>query len=455
LYLDAVCSAGDARLLVWYRAEGFLANESSTAESAVEAVPEAVDAARRAAEVLSDPSVAWPDEVKADIADVVTSERANADALEANLSGVTKDNFATAWQKHKDRPSSSTGAGERVREYFGLGQPGDCMKGAYSNEIYMAMVLQLSPTLKNRSSDEVLALGQQACSMRSADLTDSLITDELVSAGLQAFESGTVLSAADAYLCPPTPGASEPTPADKGDVDAVLDHFIAANLLLTQMKADTTEDALAQVEAAQREWAKAGDALRVGVPGIPEETSDAVLKALDRTQTSMTAYVRCARSSTAAACDDESSATAEEATALGTEVALLIPYGSRSGDEYIAALEGGGAASAATETQSPPQDTGTATVSQSNALEKAAEYLDYSAFSRQGLIDQLEYEGFSNADATYGADAVGADWNQQAALKAQEYLDYSGFSRTGLIQQLEYEGFTRSQAAFGADAAGL
>ena len=95
------------------------------------------------------------------------------------------------------------------------------------------------------------------------------------------------------------------------------------------------------------------------------------------------------------------------------------------------------------------------TVSESNARKKAASYLEYSAFSRSGLIEQLEYEGFSNQDATYGADAVGANWNEQAAKKAASYLEYSAFSRSGLIKQLEYEGFTTAQAEYGVSTTGL
>ena len=45
------------------------------------------------------------------------------------------------------------------------------------------------------------------------------------------------------------------------------------------------------------------------------------------------------------------------------------------------------------------------TVAQSNAKKSATSYLKYSAFSRTGLIGQLEFEGFSTADATYGVDA--------------------------------------------------
>ena len=74
------------------------------------------------------------------------------------------------------------------------------------------------------------------------------------------------------------------------------------------------------------------------------------------------------------------------------------------------------------------------------------------AFSRTGLIKQLEYEGYSTADATYGVDAQNADWNQQAALKAEEYLDFMSFTRSELISQLEYEGFTSEQAVHGVGA---
>ena len=92
------------------------------------------------------------------------------------------------------------------------------------------------------------------------------------------------------------------------------------------------------------------------------------------------------------------------------------------------------------------------TVSQRNAVNKGASYLKFSAFSRTGLIGQLEYEGFSLDDATYGTDAQNADWNAQAVKKGASYLKFSAFSRTGLIGQLEYEGFTTEQATFGTDA---
>jgi len=101
-----------------------------------------------------------------------------------------------------------------------------------------------------------------------------------------------------------------------------------------------------------------------------------------------------------------------------------------------------------------PADPSGMTTGQRNALEHAKRYLNISAFSRSGLIEQLEYEKYSNADATFAADNCGADWNEQAAKKAQRYLEISSFSRDSLIGQLEYDGFTHDQAVYGAEQNG-
>ena len=70
------------------------------------------------------------------------------------------------------------------------------------------------------------------------------------------------------------------------------------------------------------------------------------------------------------------------------------------------------------------------------------------------MIQQLEFEGFTNGEAVNGADLCGADWKEQAAIKAQEYLDFSSFSKAELISQLEFEGFTNEEAQHGAQAVG-
>ena len=95
------------------------------------------------------------------------------------------------------------------------------------------------------------------------------------------------------------------------------------------------------------------------------------------------------------------------------------------------------------------------TAAQENARQSAESYLEFSAFSRKGLIRQLKYEGYSTKDATYAVDAINANWNKQAAKAAQNYLDMSSFSRSGLIEQLEYEGYTTKQATYGVNTTGL
>jgi colicin import membrane protein len=95
------------------------------------------------------------------------------------------------------------------------------------------------------------------------------------------------------------------------------------------------------------------------------------------------------------------------------------------------------------------------TLSQQNALRSAQNYLDFQAFSRSGLIKQLEFEEYSTEDATWAVDRVEVDWNEQAAKSAQNYLDFQAFSRQGLIDQLIFEGFTAKQAEYGVSQTGL
>ena len=115
-----------------------------------------------------------------------------------------------------------------------------------------------------------------------------------------------------------------------------------------------------------------------------------------------------------------------------------------------------GSSSSSDDTESVEPETATEyaneTVSQENARKSAESYLAYSSFSRSGLIGQLEYEEFSNADAVYAVDILNVDWNAQAKGSAESYLNSSAFSRSGLIGQLEYEGFSTEEATYGVDA---
>lgn len=134
-----------------------------------------------------------------------------------------------------------------------------------------------------------------------------------------------------------------------------------------------------------------------------------------------------------------------------------VPGGGEASDEE-AVREDGETEAPREETLSQPgttpSDTGTVTMGMRNALDTARDYLDFMAFSYSGLIDQLEYEGYTYDEAVYAVDNCGADWYEQAALCAVNYLDTMSFSRSGLIDQLEYEGFTYDQAVYGVEQAG-
>lgn len=135
-------------------------------------------------------------------------------------------------------------------------------------------------------------------------------------------------------------------------------------------------------------------------------------------------------------------------------VAILLLLVACGGAEVSSGGSTGGSDGAAPASE-PIEETGSnLTMGQQQAVAKAQEYLDFAAFSNQGLVDQLVYEGFSKADATFAVDYIAPDWNAQAAQKAQEYLDMSSFSRQGLIDQLVFEGFTQAQAEYGAKAVG-
>lgn len=98
----------------------------------------------------------------------------------------------------------------------------------------------------------------------------------------------------------------------------------------------------------------------------------------------------------------------------------------------------------------------TLTDQQQLAVQAAQNYLDFSAFSKQGLIDQLSSkygDAYSVKDATAAVNTLTVDWNEQAAKSAKNYLDMSPFSCSGLIDQLASpygDKFTKSQATYGA-----
>lgn len=91
-----------------------------------------------------------------------------------------------------------------------------------------------------------------------------------------------------------------------------------------------------------------------------------------------------------------------------------------------------------------------------SALDAAEKYLTFMSFSRRELTEQLEYEGFSNADAKYAVENCSADWFDQATGKAELYMtEVGGFSYKTMVDQLKHDGFTSFEAEHGAKHVGL
>jgi hypothetical protein len=142
---------------------------------------------------------------------------------------------------------------------------------------------------------------------------------------------------------------------------------------------------------------------------------------------------------------------------VGAAVLGLIALGSIGNSDNTSASSSRTAPASRTVVVTPTTTQSGFTPAQDNAIAKAESYLDYTAFSRKGLIEQLEFSQFSTADATFAVEHLEAngsvDWNEQAVKKAKSYLEYTSFSLQGLVEQLEFSGFTPAQAQYGANTA--
>lgn len=104
-------------------------------------------------------------------------------------------------------------------------------------------------------------------------------------------------------------------------------------------------------------------------------------------------------------------------------------------------------------TEEPTEEAPAMSQEEANAIESAQSYLSFAGFSREGLIEQLKFEGYSYKASVFAVDVLGVDWKEQAVKSAESYLDSGAFSKQGLIEQLEFEGYTHDQARYGVEQA--
>ena len=89
------------------------------------------------------------------------------------------------------------------------------------------------------------------------------------------------------------------------------------------------------------------------------------------------------------------------------------------------------------------------------ALCCAYSYLSLAPFSLSGLRAQLLFERFTEEECAYALDACQADWDAQALRAAKKYLSSPGaaFTQKSLVLRLRSDGFTDAQAKYGAASA--
>ncbi len=89
------------------------------------------------------------------------------------------------------------------------------------------------------------------------------------------------------------------------------------------------------------------------------------------------------------------------------------------------------------------------------AIMCAKNYLLFKNYSLKKLVEDLEtYEKFTHKQAVFAAHNCRIDWNKQALYAAEDYLTKVSFFEDGLIKQLERDGFTHEQAVFAAKQKG-
>ena len=88
------------------------------------------------------------------------------------------------------------------------------------------------------------------------------------------------------------------------------------------------------------------------------------------------------------------------------------------------------------------------------ALELAKIYIGVMPFSHGGLVQQLEFEGYTYEAAVYAADNCGADFREEALKAAANYLSVVPFSHTALIDQLVFDKYLNADAVYAADNCG-
>lgn len=91
-----------------------------------------------------------------------------------------------------------------------------------------------------------------------------------------------------------------------------------------------------------------------------------------------------------------------------------------------------------------------ATSEEKAGLRRAVDYSDTMHLSKQGIYEQLIYDGFSTETSQYVIDNMVGDWNHNALMRAKSYQSDMNMSNNDIYNQLtsSADGFTPDQANY-------
>lgn len=147
-------------------------------------------------------------------------------------------------------------------------------------------------------------------------------------------------------------------------------------------------------------------------------------------------------------CSTGKSSSSSEAKSSSVENNNIIETTSPKNEETTAPIETEAAEATVETTKS---STPSISREYQNALGSAESYLSYTAFSKEGLYEQLIFEKYSDEAARYAVDNVSTDWKENAVKAAESYLSYSTFSKQELYEQLIFEKYTDEEAQYAVD----
>ena len=92
---------------------------------------------------------------------------------------------------------------------------------------------------------------------------------------------------------------------------------------------------------------------------------------------------------------------------------------------------------------------------QEKVVAAAKSYIEYAPMSKEGMIEQLKYENFSQDDAEYAVNHANIKWDEQASRSAVVFIGYSNPTTNELKEQLQFEKFSDEEINYALEHNGF